>query len=59
MAQAVGRRLLTAAARVRAQVNVVGLVVDKVGDTGTGFSPSPSVFPPSISFHRDLHISEN
>jgi hypothetical protein len=30
MAQAVGRRPLTAAARVRAQVNLVGFVVDKV-----------------------------
>jgi hypothetical protein len=30
MAQAVSRRLLTAAARVRAQVNPVGFVVDKV-----------------------------
>jgi hypothetical protein len=40
MAQAVSRWPLTAAVRVRIQVNPVGFVVDK----GIGFSPSPSVF---------------
>jgi hypothetical protein len=44
MAQAVSRRPLTAAAWVRAQVNPVGFVVDKVA-LGQGLSPSSSVFP--------------
>jgi hypothetical protein len=44
MAQAVSRRPLTAAAWVRAQVNPVGFVVDKVA-VGQVFSPSSSLFP--------------
>jgi hypothetical protein len=41
MVQAVGRRPLTAAARV----SPVGFVVDRQSGTETGFSPSSSVFP--------------
>jgi hypothetical protein len=44
IAQAVCRRTLTSAARVRARVNPVGLC-DGKSDTGTGFSLSSSVFP--------------
>jgi hypothetical protein len=44
MAQAFSRRPLTADASVRARVSLhVGFVV--VSDTGTGSSPSSSVFP--------------
>jgi hypothetical protein len=45
MAQAVGRRPPTAEARVRSRVSPCGIC----GDTGTGFSPSSSVFP--CQFH--------
>jgi hypothetical protein len=41
-----------------AQVNPVEFVVDKVA-LGQVFSPSPSVFPLSISFYRGPYISEN
>jgi hypothetical protein len=44
MAKAVSRWPLTVAARVRAQVNPVEFVVDKVA-LGQVFPPSPSVFP--------------
>jgi hypothetical protein len=44
IAQAVIHRLLTAEARLRAQVGPRG-VSGGQNDTGIGFSPSPSVFP--------------
>jgi hypothetical protein len=48
MAQAVSRRPLTAKARVRPWVSLCGICGDQSG-TGTGFSPSTSVFP--FQFH--------
>jgi hypothetical protein len=56
MAQAVSRRPLTAAAWVRAQVNPVGFVVDKVA---LGMIFSVFFGFPLTSFHRGLHFSEN
>jgi hypothetical protein len=53
MAQAVSRRPLTAAVRVRARVNQVGFVVEKVA---LGLFSESFGFPLSISFHRGLHI---
>jgi hypothetical protein len=44
MAQVVSRRPLTAEARVRVPVNPCGICGGQSG-TGTGFSPSSSVFP--------------
>jgi hypothetical protein len=44
MAQVVSRRSLTAEARVRARVNPCGLCGGQSG-TGTGFTPSSSIFP--------------
>jgi hypothetical protein len=44
MAQAISHRPLTAGARVRSQVSPRGIFGGQ-SDTGTGFSPSTSVFP--------------
>jgi hypothetical protein len=44
MDQAVGRRPLTAQARLRFRVSLCGICGGQSG-TGTGFSPSTSVFP--------------
>ena len=44
MAQAVSRRPLTAETRVRSRVGLCGICGGQSG-TGTGFSPSTSVFP--------------
>jgi hypothetical protein len=44
MVQVVSLRPLTADARVRAPVNACGICGGQ-SDTGTGFSPSTSVFP--------------
>jgi hypothetical protein len=44
MAQVVNRRPLTAEARVRTRVNLCGICGGQIV-TGTGFSPSSSVFP--------------
>jgi hypothetical protein len=43
MTQVISRRPLTAEARVRARVNPYGIYGQS--GTGTGFSPSSSVFP--------------
>jgi hypothetical protein len=51
MAQVVSRRPLTAEARVRSRVNSCGICGGQSG-TGTGFSPSSSVSPVNVSFHR-------
>jgi hypothetical protein len=51
MAQAVSYRALTTEARVRSWVSPCGICSGQSG-TGTGFSPSTSVFPLSVSFHR-------
>jgi hypothetical protein len=48
MAQAVSRRPLTAEVRVRSRVGQCGISGGQSG-TGTGFSPSTSVFP--CQFH--------
>jgi hypothetical protein len=44
IAQVVSRRPLTAEARVRAPVNPCGICGGQSG-TGTGFSPSSTIFP--------------
>jgi hypothetical protein len=48
MAQAVSRRPLTAEAQFRSRVGPCGIYGGQ-SDTGTGFSPSTSVFP--CQFH--------
>jgi hypothetical protein len=48
MAQAVSRRPLTTEARVRSRVSPCGICGGHSG-TGTGFSPTTSVFP--CQFH--------
>jgi hypothetical protein len=48
MPQAVSRRTLTAEARVRSRISQCGVCGGQSG-TGTGFSPSTSVFP--CEFH--------
>jgi hypothetical protein len=48
MAQAVSRRPVTTEARVRSPVSPCGIFGGQIG-TGTGFSPSISVFP--CQFH--------
>jgi hypothetical protein len=48
MSQAVSRRTPTAEARVRSRVSPCGICGGQSG-TGTGFSPSTSVFP--CQFH--------
>jgi hypothetical protein len=47
MAQVVSRRSLTAEARVRTRVNSCEICGGQSG-TGTGFSPSSSVFPVNV-----------
>jgi hypothetical protein len=44
MAQVVSRRPLTAEARVRSRISPCGICGGQIG-SGTGFSPSSSVFP--------------
>jgi hypothetical protein len=53
MAHAVSRLLLTAEARVRAQIGPRGICGGQ-SDTGTCFSASP---PPQILFHRGFPYS--
>jgi hypothetical protein len=55
MAQAVSRRPLTAAAWVRAQVNPVGFVVDKVA-LGQVFLRVIRIFPVNITPPWDPHF---
>jgi hypothetical protein len=53
MAQVVSRRSLTAEARVRTRVNPCGICGGQC-DTGTGFSPSLSVFP--CQYHSSIAL---
>jgi hypothetical protein len=53
MAQAVSRQNLTMEARVRARVNPCGICRGQSG-TGTGFSPSSSVF--SCQYHSTVTV---
>jgi hypothetical protein len=52
MAQAVSGRPLTAEARLCDLFSLRGICGGQSG-TGTGFFPSSSDFPTSLSFHRD------
>jgi hypothetical protein len=56
MAQVVSRRPLTAEARVRARVNPCGICGGQSG-TGTGFSPSSSVFP--CQYHSTVAVESH
>jgi hypothetical protein len=53
MAQVVSRRPVSSEARVRARVNPCGISGGQSG-TGTGFSPSSSVFP--CQYHSTFAI---
>jgi hypothetical protein len=57
MGQGVSRRALTAEARIRSRVSPCG-IFDGRTDTGTGFSPSISVFPPVSLIPPVLHCTE-
>jgi hypothetical protein len=58
MAQAVSRRPLTAEAEVRFWVSPCGIYVEQSG-TGTGFSPSISVFPCQFHSTGDTLLRKN